>query len=52
MPPWAAPFWRGHEPFQPALAVLIDLTNSSRYYQPNEVVPGVYYTKVGRGGAA
>jgi hypothetical protein len=33
-------------PFTPQLAILIDLTNSSRYYSPAEVPGGVAYIKV------
>lgn len=48
VPPWAAGRWdvRAKGPFQPQLAILIDLTNSSRYYSGLEVPQGVSYIKV------
>lgn len=48
VPPWAAGRWdpAARGPFAPQLAVIIDLTNTSRYYRPDEVPPGVAYVKV------
>ena len=48
MPPWAAGRWdaRARGPFSPQLAILIDLTNSSRYYSALEVPQGMSYIKV------
>jgi hypothetical protein len=52
VPPWAAARWdpqRG--PFAPQLAMIIDLSNSSRYYSSLEVPQGVAYVKVGAASA-
>lgn len=49
VPPWLAGRFNPalHGPFQPQLAVLIDLTNSNRYYDFRSEVPnGVAYVKV------
>jgi hypothetical protein len=51
IPPWASGRWDPQQrgPFAPQLAILIDLTNSSRYYSPIEVPAGMSYIKVGWG---
>ncbi|GBF98986.1 mRNA-capping enzyme [Raphidocelis subcapitata] len=48
VPPWAAGRWdpRTRGAFAPQLAMIIDLSNSSRYYNPMEVPQGVTYVKV------